>query len=106
MTALTGRYSGSPETKMEEDLMRVRNLTNAEDFTATLDGMISGTLTDDYWKINLPNVLATSTTRSPSLYGYYAALNLLGAKALFSNLKISELLDPYLKAIQVTAIRN
>jgi hypothetical protein len=32
------------------------------------------------------------------LFAYYAALNLLDARALFSKLKVSELLDPSLKA--------
>jgi hypothetical protein len=97
MSAITGRYSGSPETKMEEDLLRLRRITSATEFVNALDGVIGSVFTEDYWDINLPNELATSATRSPSLYGYYAALNLLGAKALFSNLKISELLDPFLK---------
>jgi hypothetical protein len=42
--------------------------------------------------------LATSTARSPALNAYNAALNLLDARALFSNLKVSELLDPALRA--------
>jgi hypothetical protein len=98
MTTLTARYSGSPETQMEEDLLRLRRISTPPEFVDTLDGMIASAFTEDYWNINLPNELATSATRSPSLYGYYAALNLLGAKALFSNLKVAELLDPYLKA--------
>src|SRR5450759_694937 len=41
-----------------------------------------------------PNDLATSSPRSPSLFGYNAALVLLDARTLFSKLKVSELLDP------------
>lgn len=98
MTALTGRYSSSPETQMDSDLQRLRRVNDAAGFTAALDEMVGATLTEDFWNINLPNALATAASRSPSLYGYYAALSLLGARALFSNLTISELLDPYLKA--------
>jgi len=98
MTTLTGRYSGSPETQMEADLLPFRRINTAAEFVGVLDAMTGSTFTDDYWSINLPTELAASGTRSPSLFGYYAALSLIGAKALFSNLKISELLDPYLKA--------
>ena len=35
--------------------------------------------------------------RSPSLFAYYAALNLLDARVLFSKLRVAELLDPALK---------
>jgi hypothetical protein len=51
-------------------------------------------LTEDYWNITLPNELATSSSRSPSLFAYYAALNLLDARVLFSNSRVRELLDP------------
>jgi len=98
MSTLTGRYSSSPESQMEADLLRIRHVVTAGDFVKVLDSTIADTFSDDFWNIALPNQLATSAARSPSLYGYYAALNLLDATALFSNLKISELLDPYLKA--------
>jgi hypothetical protein len=98
MVAMTGRYSSSPETAMEGDLARFRNAGNAGEFVAVLDRVVTDTLTDDYWNITLPNELATSTARSPALNAYNAALNLLDAKALFSNLKVSELLDPSLRA--------
>lgn len=94
MTALTGRYTGSPETTMEADLARLRDLTGADSFPALLDSIIRDTLTDDYWSITLPNDLATSSARSPSLFAYYAALNLLDARVLFSKLKVAELLEP------------
>jgi len=98
MASLTGRYTSSPETQMEADLLRLRQVKNAENFVQALDGIVADTLTEDFWNITLPNELATSAARSPSLFAYYASLNLLGANALFSKLKVSELLDPALKA--------
>ncbi len=98
MTSLTGRYTGSPETVMEQDLARLRDVSDADGFVAVLDRIVDDTFTDDYWNITLPNELATSSPRSPSLFAYYAALNLLGARALFSNISVAELLDPALKA--------
>jgi hypothetical protein len=82
---------------MEADLLRLRRVQGGSEFVQALQRICADTLTEDFWNIGLPNQLATSAGRSPSLFAYYAALNLLDAKALFSNLKISELLDPVLK---------
>jgi hypothetical protein len=98
MTALTARYSASPETAMEADLARLRTVNDGTAFVATLDDIVNDTLTEDFWNIGLPNELATSSARGPSLFGYYAALNLLDARVLFSKMKVAELLDPALKA--------
>src|SRR5262249_4055681 len=38
--------------------------------------------------------LATSASRSPTLFGYHAALAVLNAPVLFSKMKCSELMDP------------
>jgi hypothetical protein len=64
---------------MEQELDRLRNVRDATGFVAFLDRIISDTLTEDYWNITLPNELATSSPRSPSLFAYYAAMNLLAA---------------------------
>ena len=98
MCALTSRYSGSFESTMEQDLNRLRDVKTAKQFLAMLDHIIEDSLTDDYWNITLPNELATSSPRSPSLFAYYAALNLVKAKVLFSNMLVTDLLDPSAKA--------
>ncbi len=98
MSSLTARYSSSPETTMEADLARLRSIKNGDDFIRTLDQIIFDTLTEDFWNITLPNSLSTSSARSPSLFAYYAALNLLDAQVLFSQMKVSKLIDPALKA--------
>lgn len=94
MTSLTGRYTGSAESAMESDLARFRNVKDGEEFLQILQNICNLELTEDYWKITLPNALATSSPRSPSLFAYYAAQVLLGAKALFSELDVADLLDP------------
>ena len=98
MASLTGRYSSSPETVMETDLAKLRNIKGAGEFVSLLDGIINDALTEDYWNITLPNELATSSARSPTLFAYHAALNLLDARALFSKVKVWELLDPNIKS--------
>lgn len=94
MSAVTGRFTGSPESAMEFDLARLRGVETGEEFIAKLNAVCEVTLTNDYWAVTLPNDLATSSSRSPSLFAYMAALVLLDARAMFSKLKIGELLDP------------
>lgn len=98
MSSIKSRYTTSFESTFEQDLARLREVKNSADFVNVLDKIISDELTDDFWNITLPNNLVTSSTRSPSLFAYFAALHLLDAKVLFSNLKISDLMDPSLKA--------
>jgi hypothetical protein len=50
--------------------------------------------------------LATSSPRSPSLFAYYAALNLLNAPVLFSNLTVRELFDPAVRANRAALERH
>jgi hypothetical protein len=97
MTSLTARYSSSPESAMEVDLGRLDEAKDASGFVEVLDRVILSTLTSDYWSISLVNDFESAAARTPSLYGYLAALNLLDARALFSDLRIAELLDPATK---------
>ncbi|MGB7570442.1 MAG: hypothetical protein WBL87_01660, partial [Methanothrix sp.] len=94
MSAVTGRFTGSPESTMEYDLARLRDVKTPEHFVARLQQVCNITLTKDFWDATLPNDLATSSPRSPSLFAYNASLILLDAKVLFSEAKIAELLDP------------
>lgn len=94
MSLLTGRFTGSPESRMEQDLAELRELKTAEQFLARLSAVESATLTDDFWTKTLPMDLATSASRSPALFAFYAAQTLLGAPALFSKSPVSDLLDP------------
>lgn len=100
MSSLTGRFTSSPESAMEFDLARFREIDEGQDYLDILLNICNFTLTNDYWNVRLPIDLATSSSRSPSLYAYYASLVLLDAPALFSKIKVSDLLDPALKAKQ------
>lgn len=98
MAALTARYTTSHESTMEQDLSRLRDVKTPAGFCQVLDSVVRNTLTPDYWNITLPQQLATQAARSPSLYAFYAALCILDAKALFSNLKMAELFSPDIHA--------
>ncbi|MBM3148397.1 MAG: hypothetical protein FJ000_10970 [Actinobacteria bacterium] len=96
--SLTGRYTSSPESVMDSDLNRIGALTDASAFASVLEGAMTSELTNDYWAITLPAALESSSARSPELFAYLAAQNRLSAPVLFSHKKISDLLDPSVKA--------
>jgi hypothetical protein len=100
MAHTTGRYTSSPESQIESDLGRIGDLTSGdgEAFCLELNRIVRANFTGDYWDITLPNRLDTSSPRSPVLYAYWAALNLLDAELLFSDLRIRALLDPGVSA--------
>ena len=98
MSAVTGRFTGSPESAMEFDLAGLRDVDTSDGFVKTLSQICDITLTNDFWAVSLPNDLATSSPRSPSLFAYLAALVLLDARVLFSKIKVADLLDPSVQA--------
>jgi hypothetical protein len=97
MASLTGRYTNSPETAFEFDLAQLRGIKSGDVYLEKLRQICATTLTNDYWEITLPNRLATSASRSPSRFAYLASLILLGARALYSPLKIADMIDPAVK---------
>ncbi|MFH1716574.1 MAG: DUF262 domain-containing protein, partial [Planctomycetota bacterium] len=106
MSAVTGRFTGSPESAMEFDLARLRDVQTGDGFVKTLSQICDITLTNDFWAVSLPNDLATSSPRSPSLFAYHAALVLLDARALFSTIKVDDLLDPSMQANRAAVERH
>ncbi|GLV48856.1 hypothetical protein TJA_19590 [Thermus sp. LT1-2-5] len=105
MSALTGRYSGSPETRMDQDLALLRGSARPEEFVRVLEQEMAAVLTPDYWEVTLPNELATAPARSPGQAAYFAALVLLDAPVLYSSMKVRDLLHPTLQA-QKTALER
>jgi len=98
MASLTGRYTSSPESRMEQDLALLRGAKTAADFVRILDQQIDAVLTRDYWEVTLPSELETAAPRNTGQSAYYAALCLLDAPVLYSPMKVKELLDPSTKA--------
>ena len=96
MAQATGRYTSSPESQLESDLGRIADLPagDGQAFIGELDRIVAANFTNDYWEITLPNRLDTSAPRSPALFAYLAALNLLDAEVLFSDISTRLLLDP------------
>ena len=79
-------------------LAKLRSVNTAEELLQTINEIIDSQLTKDFWEVTLPMDLATSSFRSPSLFAYYASLNIHDAYGLFSKLKVNELLQAGLRA--------
>jgi hypothetical protein len=80
MSVLTGRYSGSPETKFDED---VRSM-ELQGVTAYADAVIASQLSESYWTGLLPRNLETSSASSPYFLAYQAAQVKLGDRGFLS----------------------
>ena len=106
--SLTGRYTKSAETQMEDDLNVIRKgsarfgeaklgdieLGNDKSLESNMSRIMEAELTDDYWNITLPtSELISAAARNPATFAYYSALNILGARVLFSNLTTAQLLE-------------
>jgi hypothetical protein len=92
---LTARYSGASETAFEEDLARLARLDkgNPDAFVRELDTAMAETLTGDYWTQTLVSALETQRARAPAALAFRAAQVILGARALFSDQLLQNLLD-------------
>lgn len=95
MAQITGRFSGSAETRAQEDLNRLEGMERTPDaFRSAIDSLVSTTLTEDWWMVTLPEDLHTSNMSGPAYTGYVAALNILDADVLLSTLKVKDWIDP------------
>jgi hypothetical protein len=96
--SLTGRYTSSPESVMDGDLNRLKEVKSADGFEEALETIMANELTNDFWTVTLPSNLDSSSARNPELFAYTAAQNRLSAPVLFSHKKISDLLDPTIRS--------
>lgn len=101
MAQITGRFSGSAETRAQEDLNRLDGLERTPTaFREAIDSLVSTTLTEDWWSVTLPEDLHTSNMSGPAYTGYVAALNILDADVLLSTLKVKDWIDPNRRPIK------
>ena len=94
MVSVSSYYTGSYETDTQSDLNVVIGLHTAEEFQAFLTAKISAVFTQDFFRITLPEALATSAAISPAWNAFCAAQNILGTKVLFSTTPIRNLFSP------------
>lgn len=94
-SALTAYYVGSFESDFEQQLNDISKLKSSEEFEAYFDRSIDALLTDDYFRITLPADLDANEATGPTWYGFVASQIVLGSKALFSTVPLSQLVGPY-----------
>lgn len=94
MSSLTGRYTSSPESRMDQDLALLRGRSHPEEFVQVLEQEMAAVLTPDYWEVTLPNDLATASARNPGQAAFFASLCLLDPPVLYSSMRVRDLLDP------------
>lgn len=94
-SALTAYYVGSFESDFEQQLNDIERLETADEFEKYFEQSIAALLTDDYFKITLPNSLDANEATGPTWQGFVASQIVLGAKALFSTVPLSQLVGPY-----------
>ena len=92
ITSLTRRYTTSPESSIDSDLAILRGVADADAFEQALLSVCQGLATNDFWQINLPTELATSSPQSPAGYAFFASLCVLDAPVLYSDQTVSELM--------------
>ena len=80
MSVLRGRYSGSPESQFDLD---IRQLT-AQGVTVYVEKVLQSELPDSFWTGMLPQLMATSSIKSPFFLCYQAAQVKLSDKGFLS----------------------
>lgn len=89
MSVLTGRYSASPESRMDRDIRDIRN----RGFMAVYDDVVAAQLSDNYWAVNLPQSLNTTSTRTGAWLVYLAAQVKAADNTVFTNgVKVSDVI--------------
>ena len=87
LSTLTGRYSGSSETRMDRDIREIRE----RGFAAFYADARAAQLSDNFWEVNLPQLLATTSTRTGAWLVYLAAQVKAADNTLFTTgVKVSD----------------
>lgn len=102
VSQLTGRYTNSPESQIQDDLARLELIEkpDAAAFVAALEELLSAAAPPDWWSVTLPDNLFTSSTISPSFVAYIASLNILDAEVLLSTSKIKDWINPTRRTVK------
>ena len=91
-SALTAFYVGSFESDFERQLNDVAALGTADEFVAYFEREIAALLTDDFFRVTLPQNYDANEATGPSWQGFVAAQIVLGVKGLFSTAPLAQLL--------------
>jgi len=88
LSFLTGRYSGSPDSKFDMDIRRIN-----DNPTEYIENVIAAELSDNYWEFGLPQQMDTSLVNSPEFKVYLASQVKMGDKGFLSrDIKVEDLI--------------
>lgn len=88
LSTLTGRYTGSPESRMDRDIREIAE----KGFVRFFQEQEASNLSKTFWETTLPQAFETSSVSSPYLKTFLAAQIYFDSRSLFSaNIKIAEL---------------
>ena len=90
-SVLTQRYTGSPESQIEQDLALFKN--EGINIIESLEEIINTQITSDYWSITLPQNLNSSSTTNNVFLVYLASLIFNDVKVFLSDIKIKDVLS-------------
>lgn len=89
MSLLRGRYSGSPESQFDFDIRQI----TAQGLVTYVETVLANELPDSLWTGMLPQLMATSSIKSPFFICYQAAQVKLGDRGFLSrDITVSDLL--------------
>ncbi|WP_269613305.1 GmrSD restriction endonuclease domain-containing protein [Prochlorococcus marinus] len=90
MSILKGRYSGSPESRFDQDIRQI----NEQGLTAFAETILETEFPDTYWTAMLPQSMDTSSSNSPYFIAYQAAQVKAGDQGfLSSHITVSSLMQ-------------
>lgn len=81
MSILTGRYSGSSESIMDRDMRRI----SEQGFIPFYQEIAASQLSDNFWKVTLPQNLVTTSVRTGAWMVYVASQVRSADNTLFTN---------------------
>ena len=90
MSTITSFYSSSPESTVEKQFADLRDIRTPKEYVDYITKVIDTIFTDDFFNVNLPASLNSSSSTSPAWFGYIASLNVLGAPIWLSNAPLSK----------------
>lgn len=95
MSTLSRRYTSSSETRAQQDIQAIKdNTEKGISFQNTLEEFMQSSLTKDFFEIQLDSELNVSGAWGYSSWSCYVASQVvLNAPVLYTNMKISDLLD-------------
>lgn len=89
-SVLTGRYSGSSETRMDRDIRMIAE----RGFIPVYDEIVASQLSDTFWEVTLPQQLNTTSTRTGGWLIYLASQVRAADNTLFtSGFKVSDIIS-------------